>query len=209
VPKKIFIKKLEHSAGFFVSKCLRLYKGHFLNFQRSVMKRCRDIRKKLSAFQDGEVNQMQKESIEIHLQSCRECKKQFAAMVHTYQSIDRLQQIEPDPVFTQQVMARVNNTSLLDHFLNNFLRSLPVPASMTAMVIIGLLSGTLLGNLVIQNQLNSRELSSSANYPGQENIVTSLSLDSFNAAPPGSIADSFLHVTLGSNMNTGNHGVSL
>jgi len=173
------------------------------------MNRCRDIKKKLSAFQDGEVNQIQKESIEIHLQSCRECKKQFAAMMHTYQSIDKLPQIEADPIFAQQVMARIDNTSLLDHFLNNFLRQLPVPAAMTAMVIIGLLSGTLLGNLVIQNQLNPLELSSPANYPDRKSIVTSLSLDSFNTAPPGSIADGFLHVILGSNMNTRNHGVSL
>lgn len=169
----------------------------------------RDIRKKLSAFQDEEVNQVQKENIEIHLQSCQECKKQFAEMIHTYQSIEKLPQIEHDPVFTRQVMARINNTSLLDHFLKKFLRPLPVPAAMTAMVIIGLLSGTLLGNLVIQNQLNSLELSSTANYPDKENIVTSLSIDSFNAVPPGSIADSFLHVTLGSNMNAKNHGVSL
>jgi hypothetical protein len=173
------------------------------------MNRCKDIIKKLSAFQDGEVNKAQKESIEFHLQNCRKCKKEFAAMMHTYQSIEKLPPIEPDPMFTQKVMARINNTSLLDHFLNNFSRPLPVPAAMTAMVIIGLLSGTLLGNLVIQNQLNPLELSSPANYPDRENIVTSLSLDSFNAAPPGSIADGFLHVTLGSNMNTKNHEVSL
>jgi DNA-binding FrmR family transcriptional regulator len=206
VPKKIFKKKLENSAGYFILKCLRLYKGHFLNFQRNVMNKCRDVRKKLSAFQDGEVNQIQKESIETHLRSCRECKKQFTAMMHTYQSIDKLPQIEPDPIFTQQVIARINKTSLQDHFLNNFLRPLSIPA---AMVIIGLLSGTLIGSLVIQNQLNPLELSSPANYPDRENIVTSLSLDSFNAAPPGSIADGFLHVTLGTNMDTRNHGVSL
>ena len=173
------------------------------------MSTCKDIRKKLSAFQDGEVNQAQKESIEIHLQSCRECKKEIAAMMHTYQSIDKLPQIEPDPMFTQQVMERINNTSLLDRFLNNVLRPLPVPAAMTAMVIIGLLSGTLLGNLVIQNQLNPHKLKSTANYPDREIILTSLSLDSFNAVPPGSIADGFLHVTFRSNMTAKKHGVSL
>jgi hypothetical protein len=112
-------------------------------------------------------------------------------------------------MFTQQVMASMNNTSLLDRFLNNVLRPLPVPAAMTAMVIIGLLSGTLLGNLVIQNQLNPRKLLSSANSLDREIIPTSLSLDSFNAVPPGSIADGFLRVTFRSNTAAKNHGVSL
>ncbi|MBC8438597.1 MAG: zf-HC2 domain-containing protein [Deltaproteobacteria bacterium] len=173
------------------------------------MNRCKDIRKKISAFQDGEVNQAQKESIEIHLQNCRECKKEFEAMMLTYQSIDKLPQIEHGPMFTQQVMAGINKTSWLDRFLNNILRPLPVPAAMTAMVMIGLLSGALLGNLVIQDQLNPLELSFPWNSPDQEIIVSSLSLDSFNAVPPGSIADGFLRVTLGSDMTIQNHGVSL
>ncbi len=173
------------------------------------MNTCKNIRKKLSAFQDGEVNQTQKESIEIHLQNCRECKRKVTAMMHTYQYIDKLPQIEPDPMFTHNVMERINNTSLLDRFLNNFLRPLPVPAAMAAMVIIGLLSGTLLGNLVTQNPLNPQELSSPANYHNREIILTSLSLDSFNAVPPGSIADGFLRVTSRSNTAAKNHGVSL
>jgi hypothetical protein len=173
------------------------------------MSTCKNIRKKLSAFQDKEINQAQKESIEIHLQSCRECKEKFAAMMHAYQSIDKLPQIESDPMFTQQIMARINNTSLLDRFLDDFLRPLPVPAAMTAMVIIGLLSGTLLGNLVIQNELNPLTLTSHANDSDREIVRTSLSLDSFNAVPPGSIADGFLRVAFSSDRAVNNHGVSL
>ena len=173
------------------------------------MNRCKDIRKKISAFQDGEVNQAQKESVEIHLQNCRDCKKEFEAMMLTYQYIEKLLQIEPGPMFTQQVMAEMNKTSWLDRFLNTVLRPLPVSAAMTAMVMIGLLSGVFLGNLVIQNLSNPLELSSPGNYSDQEIIVSSLFIDSFNAVPPGSIADGFLRVTLGSNMNARNHGVSL
>ncbi|MBC8441855.1 MAG: zf-HC2 domain-containing protein [Deltaproteobacteria bacterium] len=155
------------------------------------MKTCNKIRQKLSAYQDGEVSQNQRESIDAHLRHCDACKNDLAALGQTTQLINSLPQILPDPGFTQRVMRSVADTSIWNRLLGKPLRLFPVPSAAAAMIMIGLLTGTLLGNLLIQNPSFSLG-QSSPNYFDRE--ITLASMTVFDAVPQGSIADGYFNM---------------
>lgn len=156
-----------------------------------MMKTCQEIRQKLSAYQDGEVSHSQRDNIEAHLHNCDPCRKYLADLEQTYQLINRLPQIKPDPMFTRRVMNSVADTSLWNRLPGKLLKLFPVPSATIAMIIVGLLTGTLLGNLLIQNPSFPSD-HSSPNYSGRE--ITLASLTVFDAIPKGSIADGYFNM---------------
>jgi len=155
------------------------------------MKICQGIRQKLSAYQDGEVNQPQSDYIEDHLHNCDSCREYLADLGQTYQLINSLPQIEPDPMFTRKVMDLVVDTSLWGRFLGNPLRLFPIPSAAITIIIVGLLIGTFFGNLLIQNPYFPLD-HSSPTYSERE--VTLASLTVFDAIPVGSIADGYFNM---------------
>ncbi len=155
------------------------------------METCQEIRQKLSAYQDGEVSHPQRDNIEAHLQGCTPCRKYLADLGQTYQLINSLPQIKPDPMFTRRVMNSVADTSLWNRMLGKPLRLFSIPSAAIAMIIVGLLTGTLLGNLLIQNPYFPSD-HSSPDYSGRE--ITLASLTIFDAIPKGSIADGYFNM---------------
>ncbi|MBT3486409.1 MAG: zf-HC2 domain-containing protein [Desulfobacula sp.] len=155
------------------------------------MKICHKIRQKLSAYQDGEVSQSQRDNIKAHLGNCDSCRKYLADLGQTYQLINSLPQIKPDPMFTRKVINSVAETSLWNRLFGKPLRLFPVPSAAIAMIIVGLLTGTLLGNLLIQNPYSLSDHSSSS-YSGRELTLASLTV--FDAIPIGSIADGYFNM---------------
>jgi len=155
------------------------------------MKICQEIRQNLSAYQDDEVIQTQRNNIKAHLHNCDPCRKYIADLRQTTQLINSLPQIKSGPNFTRRVMNSVPDTSLWNRLLGKPLRRFPVPSAAIAMVIVGLLTGTLLGNLLIQNPYFPSG-HSSPNYSGRG--ITLASLTVFDAVPAGSIADGYLNM---------------
>jgi len=155
------------------------------------MKTCHKIRQKLSAYQDGEVSQPQRDNIKVHLHNCDSCRKYLADLGQTTQLMNRLPQIKPDPMFTRQVMNKVADTSIWNRLLGNPLRLFPVPAAAITILIVGLLTGTLLGHLLIQAPYFPSD-HASPNDSGRE--ITLASLTVFDAIPTGSIADGYFNI---------------
>jgi predicted anti-sigma-YlaC factor YlaD len=155
------------------------------------MKTCQGIRQKLSAYQDGEVSQPQSDNIEAHLHNCDSCREYLTDLGQTYQMINRLPQIKPDPMFTRRVMNSVTDTSLWHRLIGKPLRLFPVPSAAIALIIVGLLTGTLLGNLLIQNPYFPSD-HSSLNYSGRE--ITLVSMTIFDPIPMGSIAHGYFNM---------------
>ncbi|WP_457551504.1 anti-sigma factor family protein [Desulfobacula sp.] len=155
------------------------------------MKTCHKIRQKLSAYQDGEVNQPQRDNIKAHLHTCDPCRKSFANLEQTYQLINNLPQIKPDPMFTRQVMNKVANTSLWNRWIGNPLRLFPIPAAAITILIVGLLTGTLFGHLLIQTPYFPSDHTSPNDF-GRE--ITLASLTVFDAIPTGSMADGYFNM---------------
>jgi predicted anti-sigma-YlaC factor YlaD len=155
------------------------------------MKTCQEIRQRLSAYQDREVSQPQRDNIEAHLHNCDPCRKYLADLRQTYKLINSLPRIKPDPMFTRRIMNSVVNTSLWNRLPGKPLKLIPVPSVAAVMIIVGLLTGTLLGNLLIQKPHFPSGFSS-PNYSGRE--ITLASLTAFDAIPTGSIADGYFNM---------------
>ena len=154
------------------------------------MKTCRHIRKKLSAYQDGEVGAAQKDAIESHLRTCKGCQLHYEAFQQTFQVLKRLPDIQADEGLSLRILDRVTQAqpSFWNGINGNYLKRLPVPATM---VVAGILFGMLMGNFWIEQELGYRR--TSAVYRS-EPALTVVSVKAFDAAPFGSFSEGYLQL---------------
>jgi anti-sigma factor RsiW len=157
------------------------------------MKTCQSVRKKLSAYQDGEATTAEKDAIDAHLRTCEACRKQHEALLQTYRMLRSLPEIEPAPGLCRRIVDSA--TRAREPFwvraLGETLRWLPAPAAMVALAVTGLLVGTMLGNLLIEGQFHpSHRLSASFS----DQALTLASVKVFDVTPPGSFAEGYLNL---------------
>ncbi len=157
------------------------------------MKTCQSIRKKLSAYQDGEVTTAEKDAIEAHLRTCEACRKQHEALLQTYRMLMSLPEIEPAPGLSRRIVDSATRAQepFWVRALGEALRWLPAPAAMVALAVTGLLVGTMLGNFLAKGQFHpSHRLSASFS----DQALTLASVRVFDATPPGSFAEGYLNL---------------
>ena len=158
------------------------------------MKICQSVRKKLSAYQDGEVTTAEKDAIDAHLRTCEPCQKQHEALLQTYRMLRGLPEIEPAPGLSRQIVSRA--TRVQERFwvraLGSAFRLLPASAAMAILAAAGLLIGTITGNFLTERQF----------YPSQafstfhsDQALTLAAVQVFDATPPGSFAEGYLKLT--------------
>ena len=161
--------------------------------RRVAMKTCQNIRKNLSAYQDGEVGTAEKDVIEAHLRSCKACANQHEALLKAYRMLKSLPAIEPTPEFSRQIMDRA--TRVQEAFwvrsLGQALRLLPTPSAIVAAAVVGLLLGTLSGNLLTKRQFRPAWTLSAFH---SDQALTLASVRAFDATPPGSFAEGYLQL---------------
>ncbi len=154
------------------------------------MKTCQSIRKKLSAYQDGEVTVSEKDTIDAHLRTCDACRKEYEALIHTYEMFMSLPDMEPSPMLSRRIVEKAIRTDepVWVRMLGGALRLVPGPAAMASLAIVGLLGGALLGNILTDGLYRA-----SAEFTYDSRQTTTLaSLAIFDAAPPDSFAGSYL-----------------
>jgi anti-sigma factor RsiW len=158
------------------------------------MNPCRRIVKQLSAYQDGEVGEFQKAAIESHLRSCRDCRRRCEALRRTYEALRRLPEIEVDDSLPQRIAAGVGDDRTGAFRLRvggGLLRLLPVPATLAAVAVAGMLMGSVTGHFFVgQHRLPIR----GAAAPVASPMLTLASLKAFDAVPPGSFAEDYLEM---------------
>ena len=158
------------------------------------MDSCQIIRKKLSAYQDGEVTTAEKAAIETHLRSCEACRTKHAALLLTYQILRRLPEIDPAPELSRQIVNRATRAQepFWVRVLGSAFRSLPAPAYMAILAAVGLLIGTIMGNFLTERQF----IPSGGFSPFySDQALTLASIQVFDATPPGSFAEGYLKLT--------------
>ena len=154
------------------------------------MQTCRHIRKKLSAYQDEEIEPAKSDTIEAHLRTCDACRKEYEALIHTYEMFMSLPDMEPTPWLSSRIVEKAIRPDgpVWVRMLGGVLRLVPGPAAMASLAIVGLLGGALLGNL-----LTDGRYSTSPEFIYDSRRTTTLaSLTIFDAAPPGSFAGDYL-----------------
>jgi anti-sigma factor RsiW len=158
------------------------------------MKTCQSIRKKLSAYQDGEVTSAEKDSIDAHLRTCEACRKQHEALLQTYRMFRSLPEIEPAPGLSRRIVDSATRAQepFWVRALGEAFRLFPAPAAIVTLAAAGLLIGTMLGNLLTEGQFHPSQ-PFSASHSDQALTLTSVRV--FDATPPGSFAEGYLKLT--------------
>jgi len=157
------------------------------------MKTCRNIRKKLSAYQDRELGPAEKDAIEAHLRTCAACRKKHEALLQTYRMLRSMPEIEATPGFSRQIVEKATQRQVPEWIgaFGGAFRLLPALTAMVTLAIVGLLTGALLGNLLTARQFDTPPPFSAFQT---DKALTLASVQVFDATPPGSFAGGYLRL---------------
>jgi anti-sigma factor RsiW len=156
------------------------------------MMKCQNIQKKLSAYQDRELEIREQEQVRSHLLSCRACREQFAELDRVWKIVGKFEEIPPDPWFYRRIVGKIKEPrkrSLLPGVQWVF-QKLRTPAIASILLAIGILAGTYLGNILIRCDFLPSQFNRST-Y-SQEALFDSLKV--FDPAPPGTLAHGYLQM---------------
>jgi anti-sigma factor RsiW len=154
--------------------------------------KCRSVQKKLSAYQDRELEPREQERVRSHLLSCPTCREQFAEFERIWQTLEELKEIHPDPWFYPQVVRRIKEPrerGLLPG-LQWVFQGIRTPAIASILLTIGILAGTYLGNIMVRRDFLPFQPERST-Y-SQEAFLDSLK--AFDPVPPGTLAHGYLQI---------------
>ena len=153
--------------------------------------KCCNVQKKLSAYQDKELEIHEREEIKEHLLNCRACSEQYAEFEQVWQTLGGLEEIHPDPWFYRQVVRKIkepHEQGLLPT-LQHVFRLFRTPVAVSIILIIGLLAGTYLGSLLARYDLFPFQSNPVSDSPG---VLTSMRV--FDPAPPGTLAEGYFRM---------------
>ena len=154
---------------------------------------CRRIQKKLTAFQDGELNADERLLVSTHLQCCPSCRSVYADMEKVWQSLNAINEIEPSPRFERDLYWKIH-TSPNQHQQQWFpwiLKLFPTPAATIAILLIGVSLGAFLGNSIV-----TLEPSSIRNQTSYSQALRDVDFfKAFDTTPPDTLGNSYLKMT--------------
>jgi anti-sigma factor RsiW len=156
------------------------------------MMKCQNIRKKLSAYQDRELEIREQEQVRSHILSCRACREQYEELERVWKKVGQLEEIPPDPWFYRRIVGKIKEPrerSLLPGVQWVF-QKLRTPAIASIILLIGILAGTYLGNILARSDLFLFQPTQTT-Y-SQEDLFDSLKV--FDTAPPGTLAHEYLQM---------------
>jgi anti-sigma factor RsiW len=164
-----------------------------IEHQRITMETCRNIRKKLSAYQDRELGPAEKDAIEAHLRTCGACRKSHEALLQTYRMLRSMPEIEATPGFSRQIVEKATQRQGPEWIraLGGAFRLLPAPTAMVTLALVGLLTGALLGNFLTAKQFDTPPPFSASHT---DKALTLASVQVFDATPRDSFAGGYLRL---------------
>ncbi len=154
--------------------------------------KCSKIQKRLSAYQDGELDPREQEQVSSHLLTCQFCREQYENLEQVWQRLGELKEIHPDAWFYSQLVRKIREPrerGLLAG-LQWVFQMLRTPAIASILLVIGILVGAYLGNIMTQCDFLPFQ-------PAQSTYSQQVFLDSlkvFDPAPPGTLAHGYLQL---------------
>lgn len=142
--------------------------------------KCSVVKKRLSAYMDGELVNEQRLVVETHLRECETCQRELQALMEAWDLVGTLPEPELDFYFYKRLEARMapggekRKSVWVDRVL--------IPASAVAAVILGIVVGSIVGR---NGEWWAGELTV------EEEMVGSLYLDSFDAFPNSSLGEAY------------------
>lgn len=144
--------------------------------------RCSKAGKYLSPYIDGELGARESALLESHLAQCDRCSGELGEIKRLRALFGQVERFSAPPGFRAEVMERISSRpkkrfSLVPVF-SGFAEALVFALAITA----GVVSGGMLIN-------------SFSPHPKGEQVVASLSLETFEVVPPGSLGRAYLAMT--------------
>jgi anti-sigma factor RsiW len=156
------------------------------------MMKCQNVQKKLSAYQDRELEPKEQERVKSHLLSCRACREQYAELEQVWKLVGQLEEIHPDQWFYRQLIRKIREPREQSRIaaLQWVFPILRTPAIASILLAIGILAGTYLGNILARSDFFPFQ-PERPTY-SQEALFDSLKI--FDPAPPGTVAHGYLQM---------------
>jgi len=151
--------------------------------------RCRKVTKKLSAFLDGEAGEKEKGRITSHLRTCHSCGEEAKALSSLGSLLkEERENIKPSPYFWNKLEQRIAQAEGQQKVFEKLLERLNrvfVPATASAILLIGIFIGSQLGAVVYSAIAKSLNPESFATV--QMEVDQSLHLNTLDDFPQESI----------------------
>jgi predicted anti-sigma-YlaC factor YlaD len=151
--------------------------------------KCHSVQKKLSAYQDTELETHEREQVKEHLLNCRTCREQYAELERVWQTLGEFEEIRPNPWFYQQIVRKIKEPREQRLFpgLQWAPRLLPAPVIVFILLVVGILTGTYLGKILAQSNMFLLHYEQAS-----ETVFNSMRV--FDPAPPGTLAEGYFRM---------------
>ena len=155
--------------------------------------KCSQVQERLSAFQDGELNPRERESISDHLKSCSACREQYAEMEKVWRALGDLREILPEPGFYGELVKKINesNETRSPVGFQWLFQSFSSPWAASTLLLAGILIGTFLGNILVKSDSFPFPRNRIAHSQAANEVF---SLRAFDPIPPGTLGDKYLRM---------------
>ncbi len=146
--------------------------------------KCREVKRKLSAYMDGELDLHEKKMVEVHLRDCVKCQHELEILKETWREISILPTPDPSPYFYAKLKTRM--TAKEKKRKTSWVEQILIPVSAMAVVVLGVFIGS-----TVSRNGNLQVVNSSA----EEELISSLYLNSFDDFPSSSLGDIYIELT--------------
>lgn len=143
--------------------------------------RCKEVKRRLYAYLDNELNESQRAKIQQHLRQCSNCAREAQLLTRTSRALKIWRDVEPSDNFSatfwRKVAAQETTQPLHPGFLTRLIH-IPLAVAIAAVLIIGILLGGIVGSYLLP-QNGAAQV--------KQEYIASFALDSFRSLPPDSI----------------------
>ncbi len=155
--------------------------------------KCSQIQKRLSAFQDGELNPQERAKVSDHLESCSSCRERYAEMEKVWQALGDLKEIVPGPGFYGQLVKKINESDRISSptGFGWLFQGFSSPRAASTLLIAGILIGAFLGSFLGGSDLFPFQPSRAVHSQAASDVF---SLKAFDPIPPGTLGDKYVRV---------------
>ena len=146
---------------------------------------CKEIKTKLSPFQDRILPDEEMLKIKNHLKVCSECQQSFAELDFAWEVLEQVEKFESAPFFWTRLSQRISERENQKSFINP-LQWFPVPVVSTAFVIFAFVIGVYFGKTIFHQ---STSINQTAIEQEVNELLTINSLDEYTGE---SLSDAYV-----------------
>ena len=153
--------------------------------------KCAMIKKKLSAYLDGEISEEERTAIMEHLEQCEECRGELTSLSKVVDILSGIEGIEVSPYFMTRLRQQIREQAKPEPFLQR-IRSMVLSAATAVAVAVSLFAGSQMGRTIYQSIAQTPELKGAA-------TSDVFGLGAFEEFPDGSLSDIYNELVTGGN----------